>query len=297
MNHELWYTSAPRGLGLGTSGFCTVKATRSIPLQLKELLESLSCYRPVFPPNDPNASKNPVNFASVVVRIAGKKWQILSRVQAAGLDHTNRSNFFAHHIAVPFPVPKTTSPTAAVSSFASKWDFRAEELAQCRPLSAAPESLRQCRSWQVVTGDAGWAGVIAQRLENSERVNLVFSPGTALLPLVAEALALLPLDKQWTSTFSTYYCNVSQLADCQLRCVLTGSEEHLSAKALREFVLDLTGPLETVKGDGPLVTAARTGAVVTSDEPPVQVQASNRASLAPRVEEARGCSEILPEPA
>lgn len=273
MNHELWYTSAPRGLDAGTSGFCTVKATQSMPVQLKTLLESLSSYRPVFPPTDSNGERNPVNFASVVARIGGKKWHILSRIQTAGLDYTNRGNFFAHHVALALPGPLVSSPTKLLSTLASKWDFRVEQLVSCRPLTGAVELLRPCLAWQAVTGDPGWAGVLAQRLAANERVHLVFSPGMSLFPLVAELLALFPIEKQWTTTFSTYYCNASQMVDCQLRCVLAGSEEHRSAEASRAFVLNLSTQLGPVRQDGPLVAAARTGTVAAFAEPAADVPA------------------------
>ena len=46
MSHELFYTSAPRGLRRGSNGYCTVAATRGLPPLLGQQLERLSDYRP-----------------------------------------------------------------------------------------------------------------------------------------------------------------------------------------------------------------------------------------------------------
>ena len=65
MSQELLYTSAPRGLKPGSRGFCTVVCTRDMPPALAAGLESLSAYRHVFPPGDPNAERNPVAWSHV----------------------------------------------------------------------------------------------------------------------------------------------------------------------------------------------------------------------------------------
>ena len=39
MSHELFYTSARRGLKPGSQGFCTVGQTRNLPAALAEQLE------------------------------------------------------------------------------------------------------------------------------------------------------------------------------------------------------------------------------------------------------------------
>ena len=91
MPQELVYTSVPRGLRLGTSGFCTVACTRGMAPNYIELLESLSGYTAVFPPHDKRSSQNPVAFSHYRFAIGGKPVSILSRVAFAGVDHTQRA--------------------------------------------------------------------------------------------------------------------------------------------------------------------------------------------------------------
>lgn len=49
MLQEIVYTSAPKGLRTGSSGFCTVAATEGMSLRMIQLLESLSSYRHMAP--------------------------------------------------------------------------------------------------------------------------------------------------------------------------------------------------------------------------------------------------------
>src|SRR5688572_8699530 len=100
MSHELHYTSAPRGLKPGSRGFCTVACTAGLPAPLADRLESLSGYRQVFPPNDPSAGRNPVAWSHLRLSVGGKSLSILSRVGFAGLDYTDRTNKYAHHVAI-----------------------------------------------------------------------------------------------------------------------------------------------------------------------------------------------------
>ena len=58
MSHELFYTSAPRGLRRGSNGYCTVAATRNLPPWLGQQLERLSDYRALADGAD--AARSPV---------------------------------------------------------------------------------------------------------------------------------------------------------------------------------------------------------------------------------------------
>src|SRR5258706_16459040 len=100
MSYELFYTSAPRGLKAGTKGFCTVAVTRGMPAVLLDRLESLSGYRPLYPAGSPKADDNPVSWAHWLVSAGAQTYSVLSRVCFAGLDYTQPSNKFAHHIAL-----------------------------------------------------------------------------------------------------------------------------------------------------------------------------------------------------
>lgn len=264
MTQELIYTSAPRGLKPGSRGFCTVLSTQGMPAPLAELLESLSGYRPVYPPHDANAHLNPVAWSHLRAQVGGKSYSVLSRISAYGLDYTRRTNKLAHHVVVQHRERPRGGPAAVLSRpgfMETEWtgEPRIKQAGRSVPELDGPSGI--CRAWHDMTGDAGWAGVLAEAfLENPDRlVYFLFEPGTDLLPLFAEAVALLPPERRWEATFSTYFTRLPPGVTCNWRCVLKGSPE---ARQSRRFVdalrLDLTEPLGRASG-GALVERARTG--------------------------------------
>ena len=98
MSHEIYYTSAPEGVKRGSSGFSTVGVSDGIPKALWDRLESLSAYRHQFGPGE--VGQNPVSSAHWVLSVAGTNYHVLSRVCDSGVDHTQRTNAFAHHLVV-----------------------------------------------------------------------------------------------------------------------------------------------------------------------------------------------------
>jgi hypothetical protein len=104
MSWQLIYTSAPRGLTPGQSGYCTVARSRDLREALIPRLEKFSYYTP-----EPN--RNPVICAHRIVELRGVRYHVLTRIVDAGLDFTKRRKFIAHHLVfgpaelanVPFP--------------------------------------------------------------------------------------------------------------------------------------------------------------------------------------------------
>ena len=118
-----------------------------------------------------------------------------------------------------------------------------------------------CTAWESLTGDAGWAGVVAESLlgDPERPVYIIFSPGMDLLPLMVEAIGLLPPERRWEATFSTYFTNLPPGVVCNWRCVLADSPE---ANQSRRFVhalrINLCEGLPRAEG-GSFVDAARSG--------------------------------------
>jgi hypothetical protein len=276
MTQELIYTSAPQGLLPGSQGFCTVAATRGMSAAWQETLEGLSGYRPLFPPDDP---RNPIAFAHWRVSASGATRSVLSRVGSAGHDYTGRTNKLAHHLILDPGERPAAGPAALLirpGLLQSRWDGQVGWRATGPQLPNEMAVFAPCCAWERLTGDAGWAGVLAQSFGRDSRrpAVLVFTPGTDLLPLIAEALLLLPPARRWDVTFTTYFTSLPPAAECLWRGVATGTPEAKAAVRMPEaFVLDLTAPLGRAVG-GPLVDAARTG------RPPVPVSHA-AAAIAP----------------
>jgi hypothetical protein len=98
MPHQLIYTSAPRGLQAGRSGYCTVARSRDLRERLILPIEQYSNYTHLVLPGQEATVRNPTIHLYRKHAISGKEYRILSRIVDAGADHTGRSNFVAHHL-------------------------------------------------------------------------------------------------------------------------------------------------------------------------------------------------------
>ena len=263
MLQELIYTSAPVGLKPGSQGFCTVACTTGMPPNLAKLLETLSGYRHVFLPPDPNANNNPVSCSHLLLNLGGVPWHILSRTADAGLDYTKRTNKISHHIVLDKAELQECGPAAVLAqySFQASWNQKPTLLPANKKLPPMQSKGHICEQWRQLTGDAGWGGILAETALTKRPVSIIFRPGMNMLPLIDEALALLKPEQRWQVSFSTYCCNLPNGTGCQWKCILAGSPEMAQARlTANTLVIDLTqSPGEPPAGQ--LVEAARTGQV------------------------------------
>ncbi|HWL07440.1 MAG TPA: hypothetical protein VNQ76_03480 [Planctomicrobium sp.] len=178
----------------------------------------------------------------------------------------------------------------------SNWNGEPRIVSGERSLPQGKSPLKICSAWKEPTGDAGWAGVLAESfLKNPEQpAYIIFSPGMDLLPLIEEALALLPANRRWDVTFSTYFTKIPNGVTCNWRCVLSDSPE---AKESRRYVqslrIDLTSPLGRAKG-GELVEAARTGQTpVSSVQEPLPPVMSNTVTCSQKPQHLAGNAPLI----
>ncbi len=276
MSQELIVTSAPRGLKPNSSGFCTVAATRGLPPHVAMKLEALSGYEFRFGLSDPNAQLNPTNFAHSSFVAGGQRYSVLSRVAFSGADHTGRTNKLAHHFVLDPAEQLSPGPAWMLrqmdgGAFATSWDREPEEL---RPRSleafraaAKDSSPGGARQWTALAGDAGWAGALAHAVREKPGMPafVIFEPGTELLPLFEESLAVLPEAERWRVCFATYF--TSAPTDCTYHwCgILAGST---AARMVSRFpnatVIDLRkAPFKQPPPDNEYAQAARDGTMVS----------------------------------
>ncbi len=272
MAQELIYTSAPRGLRIGASGFCTVACTRGMAPNYVEAAESISGYTAVFPPNHPKADLNPVAYSHYRYRIGGKQVSILSRVAFAGVDYTKRSNKIAYHLVVDPKERAAGGPAWVLQQkglMVEEWIGEPKYLDRTRQIPSGDTGAAPCEVWKSHTGDAGWAGVLAQSFLNDPKQPsfIIFEPGVDMLQIVAEALRILPVEQRWNVTFNTYFTSLPIGTTCSWRCCLRSSPALKQARRLPgALLLDLTAgsnqPPEAagrMDADSPLIEYARTG--------------------------------------
>ncbi len=248
MAQELIYTSARKGLKLGTRGYCTVAHTRGLGASAVRLLESLSAYKNAFPEHAAEAALNPVAISHHRALIHSETVSILSRVGPSGSDHTHRDNKLAHHIvlAAGDRCPAGPAWLAGQGIFRQSWDDEPQLLEPLPPLPTGEAPVERANLWAEVAGDAGWAGVLAHCFEATPNrlVYLVYQPGFEPLPLVAEALALIPVAKRWLVTFSSYFAQLPAGTSCLWRCCLPTLPQLKDPRATANaLVIDLTRPL------------------------------------------------------
>lgn len=270
MTHELFYTSAERGLDIGTTGFCTVARTRGLSKRLERLLQELSAYTAVYPPHDPRFAQNPVIFMHCRASVDGQNFSILSRLAAAPPDYSGRSNYFAHHVVLSASELPQAGPIWLLRQpgfMEAQWNGQVRELPQGRPVPQGDCQPRRCTTWERVTGDAGWAGVVLKYLsENATApVYLLAEDSLPLLDLLDEIVALMPPERRWSVTFTTRYLQLPSGVTCAVRVVPPRSEKVGEARASPRF-LDLTALAGKRPADDLFTQAARTGQPVRPSE-------------------------------
>ena len=257
---EMYYTSATRGLAPGSSGFCTVAATRGFPTSLISKLEPLSGYR-----SPEGMCESPVAFSHWIVEFAGVERHILAAVRGASPDHTQRSNKHAHYVVLkPDELVSEGAAWMMLQSgtMSDGWQGEATHIEKERvvPITGNRTSA-SCETWEQVSGDAGWAGVLVGffLLDATRPVNVIYPMGTPVLALVDEALSLLPAEARWRVTFSSYFMQPVAGLRCSWRFCLEGSEAAKAAQRSAQ-VIDLCAkhPLHRTNAS---INAARAGHV------------------------------------
>jgi hypothetical protein len=247
MAWQLIYTSAPRGLVPGRSGFCTVARHRELRPGLVTAIERFSQYDRS---GRSGSVRSPVVFAHRIVQLSGATFHVLSCTRDAGADYTGRTNHLAHHlICEPTELAHAPSPAEVLQQMAWRqtWDeapryFGAEEAIDLRGFSHTARLPAQ--RWQALTRDAGCAALPLESgaLAACHWVHAPESSGQELLPLIAESLRLLDptgrsAEKMWQVPFTTHLQATDHAGDFFWRGCAAG----IAAQGARQ-TLDLTAP-------------------------------------------------------
>ena len=268
MAFELVYTSAPKGIRIGSSGFCVVACTNGLSANLVSQMEGLSAYKPYFPHYDASAALNPVAYSHYIYTSSGQLYHILSRICFNGLDYTKRSNKLAHHLALSSAEARQAAdgPSAVFHQeglFLTQWNAEPALIPSQKMIHAPAVPLRRACIWEAYTGDAGWAGMLADAYCSfPDRPSFViFDPlkHRDISGMLEEALILLPPEQRWNVTFNTYFTFLPAGHKCAWRFCVPGSDVLRDARRTPgTLVIDLTKPLPEAPA-GELQEMARTG--------------------------------------
>lgn len=196
---QLIFTSAPRGLTPGRSGFCTVARHQSIPERLTQILESIGT---------PHESNQGATFSYRTIESGGQSWYVLSRFVARGLDYSQRNNRLAHHLVFSPEEIAILPPPAAI---ALRWKSWVDEWKEGPTWLTEPSESLSLESHPLLTPAAGWrdfagSGAKAAWLVGPAGANTLAlrnpPDDSRLLRLLAESAALLGRGS-WHATFTT----------------------------------------------------------------------------------------------
>jgi hypothetical protein len=216
MPWQLIYTSAPRGLLSGQSGFCTVARSADLREALVQRLEQISSYHYLRVSEAATAKRNPAISAYRLLDLRGAKYHVLTRIQPCGLDFTARTNHLAHHVVFQADELATLPSPAAILRHWPGWLASWQGEPRWLPKTGAAEfvlpakSFLPAQTWARLTGDGGRAAGLLES-ECVRGCYLVCPPGSEeqVLEMYCETLQLLNFNGQfpvrpWRHTFTSF---------------------------------------------------------------------------------------------
>lgn len=150
---QLIYTSAPRLLESGKTGFGTVSCSRGIPKPLISYLERISTF-------DREAGVSSLDYYSCF-RMGAARFHVFTRVSDAGADYTGRTNHLAQHFIVEDGTPEfallaASTPAGVLAElgqlFLPSWNGQVGYLEGEIPPPAPQTGIYY--AWQTCTGQA-----------------------------------------------------------------------------------------------------------------------------------------------
>ncbi|MCH7224553.1 hypothetical protein [Haloferula sp. A504] len=273
MAQQLVYTSAPKLLDAGRSGFGVIARSRSLPPLAANAIERFSKFE-----NLRGTNRARVIMAHRKVMIGSARLHVLSRIKDSGSDHTGRTNHIAHHlIFAQMEVRElerngvTPADVFAQYQWLDAWQGapRTFESSDDVPPRTFQPNFGQHggRTWEAVTGDGRRSRLIAW--EETPRTGAWIVPDQAnLLGLIGEALA--ECEHAWGPTFTTFLEGTDELSELDW-IVLRASESAVLGRVSSRKVFDLTKP-ETLPVPSPKRVAqpAQTVEVEPAYQHPVQ---------------------------
>lgn len=266
MPWQLIYTSAPRGLLSGQSGFCTVARSGDLREALAQRLEQISSYHYLRVAEAAVASRNPTVSAFRILDLRGTKYHVLTRIQPCGLDFTARTNHLAHHLVFQQGELAQLPSPATILQFWGGWlgswhgEPRLVDDPSLPDIRASAKPCLPAQTWQQMTGDAGRAAGLLES-EYVRGCYLVCPPESEqkVLAMFCETLQLLNINGQfplrpWRHTFTTFLQGEDNPSDFQWRACQEDTPAHQQALKRSAALI----PLAAVRVPGnSLVKAAR----------------------------------------
>ncbi|MFY8216614.1 MAG: hypothetical protein ACOVMP_08435, partial [Chthoniobacterales bacterium] len=278
---QLVYTSAPRLLQAGRTGFGTVAAHAAIRPALREELERISQFSRV-----DGIDIRRVIYYHRIIQAGGETVSVISRIRDCGLDYTGRSNHIAHHLVLAaheLPRLRHLSPSDVILAMNSLHFWRDQWTEDTQTFEARDEIdaagfstslILPAQTWLMLTGSAAHAATLAPSpLAESCWIVWPESDAEQQVRLFGEATLLHP--NAWQITFSTDVQPTDRVEELAWRGMgRTSPVRTTAAKSVRP-TLDLTAPASLPKPTPEFAHLAETGQRASAAK--VQSESSNGA--------------------
>ncbi|HWB01620.1 MAG TPA: hypothetical protein VG796_01265 [Verrucomicrobiales bacterium] len=254
MAWQLIYTSAPRLLDAGLTGFGTVARHRAIPPLVVKAVERISQFARL-PGYDPSR----VIFSHRVLTLGGARFHVLSRLRDAGSDYSGRTNHIAHHLIVPAAEIAAVSFAGVTPADAllqmpwlDRWDRPPEWLENSWEITISDYvPLGEVdRSWERATGNAEHRWLLVTGAA-AKGCCLIVPPNHDLLPVFAASQHCQPTAQSWQTGFTTALQPADDLGDYRWMGIAADTPLRAVLESSGRPVLNLTLPASLPKPEIP----------------------------------------------
>lgn len=242
MAWQLIYTSAPRLIEAGRTGFGTVARHRAVSGMLAATVERFSQFARL-PGHDPRR----VVHAHRILTVGPNTYHVLSCLQDAGSDYTGRTNHIAHHlIAEPREIRALSAagltPADVLLSMAwrTSWSEAPRYLDPSEEINLSSFAPTASHAWASVTGNPATAGILWSR-EAQRGCYLITPSDINALELFRESLLVEP-SQAWQTRFTTCLEPNDDAADFRWIALSFTSPMRGQVETTNRLVLDLTAP-------------------------------------------------------
>ncbi|MCX6853684.1 MAG: hypothetical protein NTV80_02135 [Verrucomicrobia bacterium] len=240
MAWQLIYTSAPRLLEAGRTGFGTVARHRAVVELVAGAVERLSQFARL-----PGLGARRIIRSHRIITAGASQVHVFSCIRDAGSDYTGRTNHLAHHLIAEAREVKLAAEegiTPADILMQMKWRTAwnepprfLEPLEEVSLLSLRARTLGS--AWEQLMGQADFSVLPTQ----SPRCFIILPGESDALPLIQESLRGLGAESMHV-TFTTHLEPTDDVAGFRWAAMNAGSPLRRQADGIARNVLDLTAP-------------------------------------------------------
>jgi len=278
MAFQLIYTSSPRLLQVGRTGFGTVAKHSAVRGALQSEIERFSQFS-----RQEGLHPGRTVFQYRIVAVSGETFHVVSRLKDAGADYTGRTNHIAHHVIFS-SLEASEAHSASItpvdviynlssnSFWKDSWHDGPTEFGEgdhIRVSSLRPALSLPAVYWQGVTGDSSCAAILAPG-QIAESCWIVYRQDQSdqILALYGESLLL--HTSPWRVSFANELQPTDRVDEIAWRGIPSDSPLRGAAAQSVRPTLDLSSPLtlpSPVAEFAPVAAHGRSVSVLLSQTP------------------------------